>query len=68
MPGKILNSATRADIARCHIAAVQYSTDRAALIAIWRAAKLSLGDGKELKEVTAACSKRTSELERGKTK
>ncbi len=62
MAGRILNAATRADIAACHLTAVKHATDRAGLIAIWRAAKLSVGPGKHLDEITAACTKRTAEI------
>lgn len=63
MAGRILNASLRDDIAGCFITAIEEATTRRGLIAVWRAAKLTLGgEDKRLEVITAACQDRNSEL------
>ena len=62
MPGTIINSASRKRIAECHIKTAQYTSDRKGLIAIYKAARISLVGGKLFEEVCEALSKRATEL------
>lgn len=46
----------------CHLNIVAMSTSRMGLISAYKAAKLSLGPGKSLEQVIAACAGRQQEL------
>lgn len=62
MPGKLLNSADRKRIADIHIKTIEYVTDRAGLVDIYRAARISLVAGENFNRVVNALANRAELL------
>lgn len=62
MPGTILSAVAKKRIADCHVASTKYVNERAGLIEIYKAARVSLVKGEHFDRVCEALSKRAQEL------